>query len=596
MPVRSQSEQVQATAEHAGPQSLQQMRHIRAKSIFPGRIRGIAAEFRRERFAADDRQDINPRSEYRTFKSALRSAQLQLASEKKMMLDRRKRNPGEIYAIDDAIDVLESHLMTLEDPYFLGEIKNRIFNTGATAAAALGAVITMVSRQFSFEVAPSRLDGKPQNRHFLKDMNDMKRRIQFFLGLQQEMKLPDGVTIVAAPKLTVSEVLALKRAGVRAIIIGETSDTAHELVMLRAMRIPCVSVSDARFFRIKKPTPLLLDADIGYIVLHPKRSARFIESAPDDGAQKWSLTARLGKGASVQFSGTLHFMNELQQVTPQKQRIGLYRTEYQVSEAREMPSGRALQKQYEHIMRDFPQLDVAYRLFDFSDDKNFLNSAAIEANRELRGIRYLLREPKVLLNQLGALIRAARETASQPSILLPYVSERREIALVKAHIEELAAGKKPVRVKLGAMLENAAGVLAAHRWVNDIDFFYVGTSDLLSSLASERRENAEALHRALVGDAFAALAKTLRALALKRPLTICGEVAGEPWALAYLVSLGFRQFTVPTHRMPIVANMVQALGSKGHGDFSKKILAISDESERVEFARSLALDILYGQS
>jgi phosphoenolpyruvate-protein kinase (PTS system EI component) len=572
------------------------MRHIRAKSIFPGRIRGIAAEFRRERFVADDRQDVNPRSEYRTFKSALRSAQLQLAGEKKMMLDRRKRNPGEIFAIDDAIDVLESHLMTLEDPYFLGEIKNRIFNTSATAAAALGAVITMISRQFSFEAAPSRFDGKPQNRHFLKDMSDMKRRIQFFLGLQQEMKLPEGVTIVAAPKLTVSEVLALKRAGARGIIIGETSDTAHELVMLRAMRIPCVSVSDARFFRLKKPVSLLLDADIGYIVLNPKRSARFVESVPDDGAQKWSITAKLGAGVNVQFSGTLHFMNELQRAPVAKQRIGLYRTEYQVSEAREMPSLRALQKQYEHVMRDFPQLDVTYRLFDFSDDKNFLNSPAIDANRELRGIRFLLHEPKVLANQLGALMRAARETQSQVNILLPFVSERYEITAVKTQIAELTAGKRPVKLRLGAMLENAAGVLAANRWVNEVDFFYVGTSDLLSSLASERRENAGALHRALVGDAFAALAKTLKALATRRPLTICGEVAGEPWALAYLVSLGFRDFTVPTHRMPIVANMVQALGGTGHADFARKILAITDESKRVEFARSLALEILYGKS
>ncbi|HNJ64324.1 MAG TPA: phosphoenolpyruvate-utilizing N-terminal domain-containing protein, partial [Turneriella sp.] len=205
------------------------MRHIRAKSIYPGRIRGLMAEFRRERFISEEKADINPRSEFRNFKSALRAAQLQLAGEKKMMLDRRRKNPGEMAAIDEAIDVLESHILTLEDPFFLGEIKNRIFGGGATAAAALGAVISMVSRQFTFDSPARGLAPAPQNRHFLKDMTDMKRRIQFFLGLQQELRLPDGVAIVAAPRLTVSEVLALKRAGVRGIIIGETSDTAHEI-------------------------------------------------------------------------------------------------------------------------------------------------------------------------------------------------------------------------------------------------------------------------------------------------------------------------------------------------------------------------------
>ncbi|HNA77919.1 MAG TPA: phosphoenolpyruvate-utilizing N-terminal domain-containing protein, partial [Turneriella sp.] len=101
------------------------MRHIRAKSIYPGRIRGLMAEFRRERFISEEKADINPRSEFRNFKSALRAAQLQLAGEKKMMLDRRRKNPGEMAAIDEAIDVLESHILTLEDPFFLGEIKNR---------------------------------------------------------------------------------------------------------------------------------------------------------------------------------------------------------------------------------------------------------------------------------------------------------------------------------------------------------------------------------------------------------------------------------------------------------------------------------------
>lgn len=581
------------------------MRHIRAKSIYPGRIRGTMVEFRRERFSepAETSATVNPKSEFRHFKSALRSAQLQLAGEKKMMLDRRKKNPGEILAIDDAIDVLESHIMTLDDPYFLGEIKNRIFNTGATAAAALGAVIGIVSRQFSFDAPARKFEGQSQNRHFLKDMTDMKRRISYFLGLQQELTLPDGGDIVAAPKLTVSEVLALKRAGARGIIIGETSETAHELVMLRAMRIPCVSVADPRFFRIKKSQPVLLDADIGYIVVKPRRSIRFVQTPPPEAKQRWSVVQRMRSGESSRLSGTMHFTSELETgpgISRGSEHIGLYRTEYQISEAHELISMRQMQKQYEQILSGHPKLEVTFRLFDFSDDKNFLNSALIENDRDMRGIRFLLNEKRILENQLTALIRAGVASGRKVRILIPYLTESHELSQVLAIIEELNSGRKrvskiPAQLSIGAMLENVEAISSARKFLAKLDFVCVGTSDLLSAIAAVKRENTDALHRTLLGGAFRWIARELIHLARKKPVALCGEITGEPWAIAWLKSLGFTDFVMPTHRIGIVANMLQAMTMADARDFNRRVSRISDEYERLEKAKELALNILYGR-
>lgn len=572
------------------------MRHIRAKSIYPGRVRGVIAEYRRERFIAPERTAESPRSEYRYFKNALRASQLQLASEKKMMLDRRKKNPSEIQAIDDAIDVLESHLMTLEDPYFLAEIKKHIFHTGATAAAALAAVINVVSRQFRFEHAGTSFNKRPEGRHFLQDMSDMKRRILFFLGMQQDIKLPDGVSIVAAQKLTVSEVLALKRAGVRGIVIGDTSETAHELVMLRAMRIPCVAVADARFFRIRKQIPVLLDADIGYIVLKPRKSIRFVQTPEADEHPPWSQKVRIDASTVVELSGTLHFLSEIAEAAPKKevrQKIGLYRTEYQISEAHEMPTLKQLARQYEYILSLRPKLDVVFRLFDFSDDKNFLRSARIDSHHELRGIRFLLHEKKILETQIVSLLKAAEEAERKLDILIPYVSEAYEIDFVRDIIADNNRSKNKVSVRLGAMLENTAAVLAARQWAEQLDFFYIGTSDLLSSLAMERRDATSNLHRALLSDAFVALAQHLKSIEKSAPLTICGEVVGEPWAVAWLRSFGFRRFVLPTHRMPIITNTLLALKDYGEHNFLKQILKVRDARERVEKAKATTLDILY---
>lgn len=573
------------------------MRHLRAKAIYPGRVRGVMAEFRRERFSLTEKPAETPRAEYRHFKSALRSAQLQLASEKKMILDRRRKNPGEILALDDAIDVLESHIMTLEDPYFLGEIKNRIFATGATGAAALGAVINMVSRQFAFEAPGRKFDGR-QNRHFIKDMNDMKRRILFFLGMQQNLTLPEGVSIIAAQKLTVSEVLALKRAGVRGIVMGETSETAHELVMLRAMRIPCVSVSDTRFFRMRKPLPVLIDADIGYIVLNPRKAARFHETPGEEDNLPWSETVRMKSGEKIHLSGTLHFTTELEPATAAtpKERIGLYRTEYQVSEAGELPSARQLLKQYSELLARRPQAEITFRLFDFSEDKNFLKSPLIENNRDLRGIRFLLREKKTLENQMWALVRAAYESGRTIRLLIPYLSESLELNAVLAMLNDINSGRKKADIRIGAMLESPTAVFTAPRWLDRVDFFYAGTSDLLSALATERREHTEVLHRTLLSDGSAAYCRALKTLSAKKPVSICGEVAGEPWAIAWFRYFGFNDFVVPTHRIGVIANMLQALTLDTCKKFAREIMKIDDEAERLEKARLMALDILYGQS
>jgi len=558
------------------------MRHIRAKTIFPGRVRGMMVEYQRERFsaAAATPGATNPKSEYRHFKTALRSAQLQLAGEKKMMLDRRKKNPAEIQALDDAIDVLESHIMTLDDPYFLGEIKNRIFNTGANAAAALGAVIGMVSRQFNF-------DENAQNSHFLKDMGDMKRRILYFLGLGNELKIPEGASVVAAAKLTVSEVLALKRAGARAIILGETSDTAHELVMLRAVRIPSISISDSRFFRIKKAQPIIVDADIGYAVLNPKLGIPFTESNID--APLLSTIATTKSRVKIKVTGTLHFANELSAYSSTTQgEIGLYRTEYQISEARELVSHKQLTKTYTEILAEYPKIDTTFRLFDLSADKNFLAHPIIEKNHSVRGMRFLVAEKKLLESQITALLRASEATGRSLNILLPYTTDIEQIKIVKAQIAH-----RP-KIKLGAMLENVASVFSAKLWVDEIDFFYVGTSDLMSSIAHERREATEILQRALLSEAFSALALELNRLGTKRPMTLCGELTAEPWAILHLVSLGFTRFVVPTHRIKAAANMAEALTSKALKSFAKHVREIA-EIDRLEYARTEALEILYGR-
>ncbi|HRP69387.1 MAG TPA: phosphoenolpyruvate-utilizing N-terminal domain-containing protein [Turneriella sp.] len=418
------------------------MRHIRAKSIFPGRVRGVMAEFKKERFAAFQKEAQNPRIEYQNFKSALRQAQTQLITEKKMMLDKKRQTPHGITTLDDAIGVLESHILTLEDPYFLGEIKKLIFTTGATAAAALGAVISTISRQLSFDTV-NHVEGK-NNRHFVHDMNDMKHRILHFLGVQHHFTLPKGVTIVAAAKLTVSEVLALKRSGVRGIVIGNMSDAAHEIVMLRAMRIPCVAVSDLRFFRLRKQIPVIIDADIGYIVLRPRKSMRFIET-PIDTTPPWSQNITLPSGEKISLSAPLHFLGELNNFSADTRlvkKIGIYRTEYQISEAGELLSTKQLTKQYESLFTRFPKTEITFRLFDFSEDKNFVKNPRIEKNHDLRGIRFLIAEKKILESQLNALIKAAENTRHNLRILIPYLSEMHELHAIWDILQGILPQKK----------------------------------------------------------------------------------------------------------------------------------------------------------
>lgn len=573
------------------------MRHIHAKSIYPGRIKGNIAPYHRERFAADKKEKVDPREEFRQFKSALRGAQAQLASEKKMILDRRQKNPREIAALDDAINVLESHIMTLDDPFFLSEIKKVIFHGGASAAAALGAVIHRVSKQFVYAPTHRLSTETAQNKHFMQDLTDMKRRILFFLGMQQELKLPEGISIVAAEKLNVSEVLALKRAGVRGIVISETSETAHEVVMLRAMRIPCVTLKSAHLLKFKKPQPIFLDADLGYIVLKPRKKTHFVESEKQGEASALSKNVKMQSGEKFFLSSTLHFTSEIlnRPVLGGAQTIGLYRTEYQISEAGEVPSGRHLQKQYEEIFANQPTVQIVFRLFDFSHDKNFVAHPMLESDSSLGGIRFLLKEKNLLERQLLALLRAAANSERKIKILLPRLSESRELSDFFAHLNSVYPHYPRHLVRWGGMLESVTAIFNAARWVKELDFFYVGTSDLLSSMTAQNRESPALLHRALLSDAFVHIAHELRALSRSRDVTLCGQAVGEPWAVFWLASLGLRNFTLPTGRMPIITNTIEALTMKTCRELSRELLAIRDEKERLAHAQQTALKILYGK-
>lgn len=211
-------------------------------------------------------------------------------------------------------------------------------------------------------------------------------------------------------------------------------------------------------------------------------------------------------------------------------------------------------------------------------------------------MRFLLHERKMLESQLTALFKAAHETNRPVKLLLPYLSEYNELKQVRQMIASLSTGKRKIRFSLGGMLENTAAVFGARRWSTLLDFFYVGTSDLLSAISQQRRENTEAIHRALLSDAFAVLARELKVLSRLKPLSICGEIAGEPWAIAYLASFGFRDYVLPTHRIPIAQNMLQAMSRSDAVQYAKLIMRLDDETQRLETARSLALEILYGQS
>lgn len=459
-------------------------------------------------------------------------------------------------------EILEGHLMMLNDPFMLSQMKENIEN-GSTAEKAVDTVCTMFYQMFS-----SVEDELTRQR--ASDINDIKKNLlKILLGKEEtDIAQVKGGSVLIASDFTPSMTSRINPENVEAIIGEVGGVTSHSAIIARAMGIPCIlGIKDA-VSKILNGEPIIADAVKGEVIISPdgedmKKYAALKEKEQLERAvlkeyinkptvtksgDKRAVYANIAKAEDVHSA-----------VVNGAEGIGLFRTEFLYMDREEAPSENEQLEAYSAVAKAMGGKEVIIRTLDVGGDKHI---EYLQINKEdnpfmgLRAIRYCLKNQALFKVQLRALLRAA--CYGNIKIMLPLVCTADELRQTKALInvckEELKAEGKEYRddIKVGVMIETPAAVLISDILAEEADFFSIGTNDLTGYIMAADRGNNEIsyLYDSMNTAVLKAIELTVKnAKAANIPVGMCGEAAADAKMIPSLIEWGLDEFSVSSSRI-----------------------------------------------
>jgi len=526
--------------------------------------------------------------EVRRFRAAVRLSRRQLAALKR----RASRALGEEHAY-----IFDAHLLMLEDRKLNEDVEAVVRGEQVNAEWAVKVVTDRILAVYE-EIKDDYL------RERSSDIEDVTRRLLVALSGESlpSRQLTEDACLVAE-ELMPSTIAEIDFSHVRAIATDAGGWTSHTAIIARGLGIPAV-VGLRDFYRqARTGDQILIDARRGEVVLHPGGAtmARLGEAGAASGttgqlapgadpraplrtADGVGITLRANVELPVEYGGVARYA---------ARGIGLFRSEFLLSHQGEMPGEEEQRAAYEELARVAGEEGATVRLFDLGGDK--LGGVRGEGTEErnpalgLRAIRFCLRREELLRTQSRAVLRAAAR--GRLSLVLPMISDVTDVRRTRAVIEEerarlsaegLAAGE----VKVGAMIEVPSAVLLADRLAREVDFFSLGTNDLVQyTLAVDRGNDDVAhwfrtLHPAVLESIRLALAA---AAAAGIPAVVCGEMAGTPAYAAVLLGLGARELSMSPASIPRVRRAVAGVEVSALEGVARECVqaATADEAEEL---------------
>ena len=482
--------------------------------------------------------------------------------------------------------IFASHRLVLEDEEWLEPVHARIV-AGEPAAAAVWAVSEALAEELR-QIEDDYL------RERAADIVDVAKRVLAELGCAATAALPgpdDGPVVLVARELTPSDTVGLDPAHVRGIATELGARTSHSAILARQLGIPAVVAVPGLLQAVRGARELALDGDSGACETDPDAATVETFSVVVAAVPVVAEPVATVDGAHVSVCANAGSARDVADAVAQgADGVGLFRTEFLFLRGGTPPDEDAQAAEYAAAAAAAEGRPLVFRTLDVGADKPVAGiSLPSEENPFLgvRGIRLSLQERALFETQLRALARVYRE---HPNIrvMVPMVSDARELRQVRAIAEEVAGAAE---LPLGAMIEVPSAAVLVREIAAHADFLSVGTNDLTGYLLAADRTNTS------LGDLYdelhPAVLRVLRTVCvgageLGTPVSICGEVAGEPLALGLLVGLGYRSLSVAAPLVPRVKAAVAELDAGAARELALQIMASADAAEvRAALGRAL---------
>jgi phosphotransferase system, enzyme I, PtsP len=494
-------------------------------------------------------------------------------------------------------DILETYRMFAADRGWVARIADAI-RSGLTAEAAVQKIRDETSQRMMQA-------SDPYLRERLVDLEDLANRLQRHLS----RRVPDVLLaelpqefILIARALGPAELMDYAYRRIMGLVLEEGSPTAHVAIVARALDIPVIGRVPEATNRIEPGDVVIVDGDHAQVLIRPSEDIRQSVTATVEARTRrralyehlHSVPAVTRDGIGIKLMLNAGLLMDLAHLGPTgAEGVGLFRTELPLMIRDTFP---AIEDQTEFYRRVFEQAGdrpVVFRTLDIGGDKllPYLPHTA-EDNPAMgwRAIRIGLDRPAMLREQLRALIRAAEGRAL--CVMFPMVAELPELERARMFVDlELARASEerrrlPASVRIGVMLEVPALLWQLPNLCERVDFLSIGTNDLLQFLFACDRGNPRLADR--YDPLSAPMLKLLREVVTQAklasvPLSMCGEMAGNPVEAMVLIALGFRTLSMAGTAIGPVKTMIRSLDAAAVAEYVEEIGARADHSLKSKF-------------
>ena len=524
----------------------------------------------------------------------LKRFQMALESSKTELEDIREKAQVELGA--DKAAIFEAHLLVLSDPEFVSPIGDKIKLEKVNAEYALKEVADRFITMF-----------EQMDNEYLKerkaDFRDVSKRIlSHLLGVQivnPSMILEEA--IIVAEELTPSDTAQLNRTFVKGFTTNVGGMTSHSAIMAHSMEIPAVVGTKMATTEIQHGDLIIVDGIKGEVHINPtreviakfeKKQVRF-EEKKAEWAKLINEQTITSDGHYVELAANIGTSEDLESVINNGgEAIGLYRTEYLYMGRNELPSEEEQFNSYKAVLEGMDGKPVVVRTLDIGGDKDlpYLNLPK-ELNPFLgfRAIRLCLEEQDLFRTQLRALLRAS--TYGNLKIMFPMIANLDEFRAAKAIIE---AEKKDLldkgievsdKIELGIMVEIPSTVVMADLFAKEVDFFSIGTNDLIQyTMAADRmNESVSYLYQPYHPAILRFIKMVIDAAHTEgKWVGLCGEMAGDEIAIPLLLGMGLDKFSMSATSILKVRSQLLHLSKKEMESLVARTLQMGTSKEVIE--------------
>ncbi|MBU3130320.1 phosphoenolpyruvate--protein phosphotransferase [Clostridium tagluense] len=556
--------------------------------VSPGIVIGKVLLKEEKKIIIEKKDIINYEDEVKRYKVAMENSK----SEIQDIYNNVLKSMGEKEAT-----IFEAHLMILEDPEMLQQIEKKIQDDKVNAEWALKEISEMFIAMFD------AMDNEYMKER-AADIKDVTARLMKKLLNIEDVnfaQLANEVVIVARD-LTPSDTSQIDKKKVLGFITEIGGRTSHSAIMARTLEIPAiVAVKDIASI-VKNGDLIVFDGEEGLIYINPEEKIvkLYEEKKEEYNKSQKELDLLIGKesittdGIKVELSANIGTPKDLESVLNNDgEGIGLYRSEFLYMDRTSAPTEQEQYEAYKEVAQKMKNKPVVIRTLDVGGDKelDYLNLPS-EMNPFLgyRAIRVCLDKVDIFKTQLRAILRAS--AYGNIKIMFPMISSIEELRAAKAILEEVKNDlhKENIafneKLEVGIMIEIPAAAIISDLFAREVDFFSIGTNDLIQYTTAVDRMNEKISH--LYNPFHPALLRLVKmvidnAHKENKWVGMCGEVAGDPKLIPVLIGMGLDEFSMSPISILRARGIIRNISQEKMRDLAQQVVNLPTATEVEKF-------------